>query len=174
MRPVIARSQSAPAVANLGPIELLILQPTPFCNLNCSYCYLPDRKDTRRMSEATLDEALRAVFASGLVAEDFTVVWHAGEPLVMPVEFYARARELTRTYGADRVRVRHSFQTNATLIDDAWCRFFALPDVAVGVSVDGPDFSTTCGGERGAENRRTLARWKAFGGCKSTASRFTS
>jgi hypothetical protein len=23
---------------NLSPVELLIFQPTPFCNLNCSYC----------------------------------------------------------------------------------------------------------------------------------------
>jgi len=24
----------------LGPIELVVLQGTPFCDLNCSYCYL--------------------------------------------------------------------------------------------------------------------------------------
>ena len=26
----------------VGPLELLVVQPTPFCNLDCSYCYLPD------------------------------------------------------------------------------------------------------------------------------------
>jgi uncharacterized protein len=36
--------------AEVGPLELLVIQPTPFCNLNCSYCYLPDRQNTRKMS----------------------------------------------------------------------------------------------------------------------------
>src|SRR4029450_10657855 len=30
-------------------------------------------------------------------------------------------------------------QTNATLIDDAWCDFFTTHDVRVSVSVDGPE-----------------------------------
>ena len=24
-------------------ISLLVLQPSPFCNINCDYCYLPNR-----------------------------------------------------------------------------------------------------------------------------------
>ena len=32
----------------------------------------------------------------------------------------------------------HSFQTNGTLIDEAWCDFFAEEHVNVGVSIDGP------------------------------------
>ena len=38
------------------------------------------------------------------------------------------------------VAVTQSFQTNATLIDDAWCDFIRRRDVHVGVSVDGPAF----------------------------------
>jgi uncharacterized protein len=34
--------------------------------------------------------------------------------------------------------VEHHVQTNATLIDDAWCEFFGRHDVRVSVSVDGP------------------------------------
>ena len=34
--------------------------------------------------------------------------------------------------------VEHSFQTNGTLIDDAWCTFFIEQRVNVGVSIDGP------------------------------------
>jgi uncharacterized protein len=36
------------------------------------------------------------------------------------------------------VGVEHHIQTNATLIDDAWCAFFAEHEVRVSVSVDGP------------------------------------
>jgi uncharacterized protein len=131
----------APAPTSpFGPLELLVLQPTPFCNIDCSYCYLPDRQSTRRMSPATLEQTFHWVFRSGLVRQPFTLLWHAGEPLVMPVAFYEVAGELLRRHNDANVPVLQSFQTNATLIDDDWCAFFRRPNVHLGVSVDGPDF----------------------------------
>jgi uncharacterized protein len=123
-----------------GPLELLVLQPTPFCNIDCSYCYLPDRKSTRRMSAEVLEQAFAWVFASGLVREPFTVLWHAGEPLVMPVAFYESAVTLLEGHNTAGVPVVHSFQTNATLINADWCDFFLKSGAHVGVSVDGPAF----------------------------------
>jgi len=26
-------------------LQLLVIQPTPFCNIDCRYCYLPDRSN---------------------------------------------------------------------------------------------------------------------------------
>ena len=43
-------------------LGLLVLQPTPFCNIDCSYCYLSDRRSTARMSLETLALACRRVF----------------------------------------------------------------------------------------------------------------
>jgi uncharacterized protein len=123
-----------------GPLQLLVLQGTPFCNINCSYCYLPDRQSTRRMSEETLDRVFHWVFDSGLAREPFTVLWHAGEPLVLPVSFYETAASLLERHNVANLPVLHSFQTNATLIDAGWCEFFRRPDIHLGVSVDGPDF----------------------------------
>lgn len=127
------------AARDVGPLELLVVQPTPFCNLDCSYCYLPDRGNTRRMSLDVLDRALRWVAESGLVRERFSVLWHAGEPLVVPVVWYEKATTLLHRHGSGW-DVRQSFQTNATLIDDGWCRYFRRHDIDVGVSVDGPAF----------------------------------
>ena len=129
-----------PSVAAAGPLELLVLQPTPFCNINCSYCYLPDRQSTKKMSPETLRQALDWVFSSGLAREPFSLLWHAGEPLVMPVDFYEEAMALLGRANRGGVRVDHSFQTNATLVDARWCDFFRRHDVHLGVSVDGPDF----------------------------------
>ena len=123
-----------------GPLELLVLQPTPFCNLDCTYCYLPDRDSKRRMSDATLNRVFQFVFSSGIVEQGFTVVWHAGEPMVLPVGYYERAIEIVRDHNPGGVQVRHSFQTNGVLIDDAWCDFFKAHQVNVGVTVDGPAF----------------------------------
>ncbi len=119
-------------------IELLVIQPTPFCNIACRYCYLPDRNSRAVVSRETLVNLASQVFASGWVGDCLSVVWHAGEPMVLPIEFY---RDAFRTIDKLRPRelaITHAFQTNGTLIDDSWCEFFAEERVNVGVSVDGP------------------------------------
>jgi uncharacterized protein len=92
------------------------------------------------MSAGTLEQTFAWVFSSGLVREPFTLLWHAGEPLVVPRPFYETAIALLERYNRPRVAIHHALQTNATLIDDAWCRFFVEHDVCPGVSVDGPAF----------------------------------
>jgi uncharacterized protein len=119
-------------------IELLVIQPTPFCNIDCSYCYLPDRNTKAVVSSQTLGHLFSQVFASGWVQDCLPVVWHAGEPLVLPVAFYRDAfRTIDRLKPAG-LTVSHAFQTNGMLINDEWCRFFADEQVNVGVSIDGP------------------------------------
>ena len=118
--------------------RLLVLQPTPFCNIDCSYCYLPDRGKRSRMALETLRLAARHLVDDDLLDDELTVVWHAGEPLVLSPGWYEAAFEAIADVIGTRATVTHAVQTNATLIDDAWCRFFTCHGVAVGVSVDGP------------------------------------
>ncbi len=128
---------------------MLVVQPTAFCNIDCSYCYLPDRTNKRRMSIETFARVLDNVCASGVFPDGFTINWHAGEPLTVPLTFYEEASELigeaVRRHG---IQILQSLQTNATRIDDAWCRLFTRAGIYVGVSIDGPrEFHDT--------NRRT-------------------
>jgi uncharacterized protein len=120
------------------PIELLVLQPTPFCNIDCDYCYLPARGDRSRMSLETLRTALTRVFDSGLVEDRLSIVWHAGEPLVVPPDDYRAAFAVVADLCPPGLAVRHCFQTNGTLIDERWCRLILEYDIQVGVSLDGP------------------------------------
>ena len=119
-------------------LELLVLQPTPFCNINCSYCYLPDRSFKKTMSEETLARIFARVFESGIGDDGFTVVWHAGEPLVLPPEWYGRACEILDAHNAVRVPVKHNIQSNGLLLDDRWAEFIRAKDVQIGLSIDGP------------------------------------
>jgi uncharacterized protein len=72
-------------------LRLLVLQPTPFCNINCSYCYLPDRTARARMSLATLDLVCKRVFESAHLDGKLEVAWHGGEPLTVPLAWYEDA-----------------------------------------------------------------------------------
>jgi uncharacterized protein len=92
------------------------------------------------MSPDTLDKTFHWVFHSGLAQEPFTLLWHAGEPLVLPVSFYEAADELLRRHNLANLPILQSFQTNATLIDAGWCAFLRRKQFHLGVSVDGPDF----------------------------------
>lgn len=118
--------------------QLLVLQPTPFCNIDCSYCYLPARDERSRMTIATVEAVAQRLLDDGLVGDELAIVWHAGEPLAVPVAFYEEAfAALDRRLGP-RTALQHCVQTNATLIDDAWCELFLRHRVKIGVSIDGP------------------------------------
>ncbi len=118
--------------------RLLVLQPTAFCNLDCSYCYLPDRDNRERMSLDTMRLALRRLVEDGLLGEELTIAWHAGEPLVLPPDYYEAAFATVAELAGSRCRIIHAFQTNGTLIDRRWCEFFVRHAVRVGISIDGP------------------------------------
>ncbi|WP_369145638.1 cyclophane-forming radical SAM peptide maturase AmcB [Streptomyces sp. R44] len=133
VRPTEWRAMTSHRPQRLATVpRAVIMQPTTRClPMDCTYCYLPLRKKTLLM---TVDVA-RAVAApvNAWAADDpaFEVVWHGGEPL-------ATGREHLAALMAPFEGVKHSVQTNAALVDDAWCEFLLDHDVAVGVSIDGP------------------------------------
>jgi uncharacterized protein len=118
--------------------RLVIIQPTPLCNIDCRYCYLPDRTSNKRISQETLTRIFETLFSSSSVSGKVRITWHAGEPLTLPVSFYAGAFELASRLNTRGVAIRHAFQTNGTLIDQAWCDLIKAHGVDVGVSIDGP------------------------------------
>src|SRR6266404_4004075 len=101
-------------------LELLVLQPSPYCNLNCDYCYLPNRDDVRRMDLGTLEIAAKKLFGARLPAPQLSVVWHAGEPMAVPRSWYTDAFSVIAQYCPSDVEVTHHFQTNGVLIDERW------------------------------------------------------
>jgi len=128
----------APEKPVVPAIDTVVLQPTPFCNIACKYCYLPQRNDTSSMSLDTVRAVFQKVFASGWSQPWLTVIWHAGEPLVMPITYYEAAFALIEELRPDGIEVRHAIQTNGMLINAAWCDFFKRWNVGLGVSIDGP------------------------------------
>jgi uncharacterized protein len=131
-------------MSTFGPINLVIIQPTSFCNLNCDYCYLPDRERRNQLDPELIEPIFRRIFESPFVGDGFTVCWHAGEPLAMPIAFYEgvfdRIDAASRRYNVRGTQIVQSVQTNAVPINQAWCDLFLRRDVQVGISIDGPAF----------------------------------
>lgn len=120
--------------------KLVVIQPTPFCNINCRYCYLPQRSLNRQMSIQTLVRIFQALFSSSFMGDRLSCVWHAGEPLVLSIDFYQRAFQIQQQQNTNGVMVSNAFQTNATLINQEWCDFFLEHDVQLSISIDGPAY----------------------------------
>ena len=94
---------------------LIVLQPTTFCNIDCRYCYLPDRLQTNRMSLDVVRRIASEVLSSDLVEAPVAFLWHLGEPLAAPLTFYEAAfAEIDRINQDYQREYIHSFQTNAT------------------------------------------------------------
>jgi len=113
------------------------------CNLDCAYCYFLSKKriypdSAFRMSDALLEEYTRQYIDAQSKMPEVTFAWQGGEPTLMGLDFYRRAVELQREYAKPGMRVSNALQTNATMLDEAWCEFFHANDFLLGVSLDGP------------------------------------
>jgi len=126
-----------------GPIGLVVVQSTSLCNLDCSYCYLPDRQKKRVFDLNMLPLLMQRILESPFAGPEFSLVWHAGEPLTLPTSWYDQATAIINRsleqFGAQDIQLDQHVQSNATLINDAWCDCFQRNRIVVGISVDGPE-----------------------------------
>ncbi len=112
------------------------------CNLDCKYCYFLSKEalypgSEFRMSDELLEEYTRQYIEAQQV-EEVTFAWQGGEPTLMGLDFFEKAISLQQKYLKPDTRIFNSLQTNGTLLDDDWCRFFHKHDFLIGLSMDGP------------------------------------
>lgn len=83
-----------------------------------------------------MEPPVAAHVAEGLKAHEgpVSVIWHGGEPLSCGLKHFSSLHSPFAALG----HVTHSVQTNATLINEAWCEFFKRHAFRVGISLDGP------------------------------------
>lgn len=111
------------------------------CNLRCEYCYYLEKSKYYRdvpshmMSDETLERFIDD-YISSQPSSEVVFAWHGGESLLRPLSFYEKVLDLQKKYGKGH-SISNCIQTNGTLLDDKWCRFFHHNKWLVGLSIDG-------------------------------------
>lgn len=131
------------------------------CNINCSYCYYHGKKSLYPKTNDLLmaDNILEEYIIQHIQASTENIInfsWHGGEPLLAGIEFYRKVLRFQITHKPADKKIINGIQTNGTLINEEWCRFFAREHFLVGISIDGPaEFHDIC--RRTKDNRTS---WK--------------
>lgn len=127
------------------PMYIMTKAAGSSCNLACKYCYYLEKnnlyKDRQPDKRFILTDELLEKFIQMYIESQTTpqilFCWHGGESLMRPLSFYKKVVELQKKYATGHI-IDNTIQTNGTLLNDEWCRFFKDNNWLVGISVDGP------------------------------------
>lgn len=114
---------------------LVIMRPTEDCNLACRYCYSMKSSDIAVMSLENLEYSMKKILD---FYKQVTFVWHGGESTLAGLDFFEKAMDFQDKYKKGNQKVINEIQTNGTLLDERWVKFFKKHQFFVGVSIDGP------------------------------------
>jgi len=118
-----------------------VVKISKYCNLRCSYCYEFADLGTKARMPLDLIRALFQNIAPYVTRKQYAeieFVWHGGEPLLIPLEYYDEISRLQKEIFTDGVRVANGLQTNLTVLTNRHLsylkdrKFFS----GLGVSVD--------------------------------------
>jgi uncharacterized protein len=128
----------------MKPFHIMAKPHGPICNLDCTYCYYLEKENLYgkggrdyRMRDDVLDAYIRQYIVAQ-PGEHVSFAWQGGEPTLLGIPFFERVLELQQRYAGGK-KIDNAFQTNGTLLDDAWGEFLASNNFLIGLSVDGPE-----------------------------------
>jgi len=144
----------------LDHLSNLIINPTPDCNLRCSYCY-EDGWRPRGVPRVTTDETFHSI-REGLDfchIDEIHIDFIGGESLLPGVEYYERFEEIF-----DGINKSCFVQSNGTLLTDDFCNFFKENGYTVGITFDGvPDCHNTTRSNSFSQTLEGIAMAKDYG-----------
>lgn len=126
----------------MPPLSIMIKPASSLCNLRCKYCFYCDVAAHRdvfslgKMELSTAENLIKSAlsFASGC---SVAFAFQGGEPLIAGKEYFENFVSLVNRYNTKGSEIYYSIQTNGTLVDDEWARFFRDNRFLVGLSLDG-------------------------------------
>jgi uncharacterized protein len=126
--------------SNYGNIGVMWKTVSEACNLACDYCYYSrcggKPGNIERIDDGVLEKFIKEYMALSNGVARFA--WQGGEPLLAGLDFFKKVVQLQAKYAPPNTIISNSLQTNGTLIDEEWAKFFKKYNFLVGVSLDGP------------------------------------
>lgn len=123
-----------------------LLKVASRCNLDCDYCYVYHHVDqTWRLQPKFMTHETIRRFGSQLNRyvvdnniDQFSIIFHGGEPLLFSAEGLAKARETIQHEVTSRCVLDFSVQTNGHLLSDDALSTLEQAQIGVSLSLDGP------------------------------------
>lgn len=112
-----------------------------YCNLRCQYCFYAGCDEEQSQSSTLMDSSILEKLVKEVLSVNRTVAefnWLGGEPLLAGIDFFNEAVFLQERHRHQGQRIVNKVQTNGTLIDEDWARFFEKHNFSIGISLDGP------------------------------------
>ena len=125
----------------MANVNILIKPASGMCNLRCKYCFYYSIAGNREVESYGImtKETLETIVKKGIEYSDticgFT--FQGGEPTLTGIKFYEELIELQNKYNKKNIKIHNAIQTNGTLIDEEWAKFFKKNNFLVGLSLDG-------------------------------------
>lgn len=128
-------------------VSFLIKPVSSLCNLRCPYCFYEDvsrKRETKSYGKMNMDTVEALVLRAVEETEEngaLVFAFQGGEPMLAGLEYYEAFVKLVKREKGNR-QVHYALQTNGTLIDEEWAKFFRAEAFLVGVSLDGYESNT--------------------------------
>lgn len=122
-------------------ISLMIKPASSLCNMRCCYCFYADVSSLRTvqnygmMSHETVKKMLEHVFFDLEDGDKITFCFQGGEPTLAGIAFFQMFVDEVQIRKKG-VLVRYTLQTNGTLLNELWCKFFKEHCFLIGLSLD--------------------------------------
>lgn len=117
----------------------LMIKPASACNLKCKYCFYNKVKPVTEPMGMDYDVMEKIIEKSFEITNDFSVInfnFQGGEPLLAGKYYFKDFINKVNQLKEGKI-VNYTVQTNGTLIDDDWVKFFKINNFLVGLSIDG-------------------------------------
>ena len=123
-------------------LSIMIKPASSLCNLRCKYCFYCDVSAQREdfsfgiMKEETAENLIKSAlkFADG---DSVAFAFQGGEPLIAGFEYFNNFVKTVEKYNTKNSEIFYSLQTNGTLVDNDFAKFFRENKFLIGLSLDG-------------------------------------
>ena len=139
---------TSPTLPSIRPIAApdyfhVLAKPSgAICNLDCKYCFFLSKEALYPESRFRMEEDVLELYIKQLIesqrSSSLSIGWQGGEPTLMGLDFFRKLVSLVHKYLPSHIKLEeHTIQTNGTLLNDEWCKFFKEHNFLVGLSMDG-------------------------------------